>query len=136
MTVWLFALPHLDEFRVAGVVPKPACQVSQEGEHQERPGSAGAQCAPANLLRRAHLARGVGEEGAGQAGEEAAQTVGKATKEAAGNEWNKIDWTEERTEMSLLNFYREIAIALAVYKPLFRNVMAEIQLLIAVTIRH
>ena len=72
------------EILVAGVVSEPACQISQEGEHEKGPRSAGAQCAPANLLRRAHLARGVGEEGAGEAGEEVAKTVGKATKEAAG----------------------------------------------------
>ena len=75
---------------VSGVVSKPACQISQEGKHKEGTRSAGAQRASANLLRRAHLTGGIGEEGAGKAGEEVGQTVGEATKEAAGVWHNQI----------------------------------------------
>ena len=58
------------------MVSKPTGQVPQEGEHEEGAGSAGPQCPPADLLRRAVDPGGDGAQGTGTARQEAPQTAG------------------------------------------------------------
>ena len=60
--------------RNAGLVPEPARQVPQEGEHKEGAGTAGPQRAPADLQRGADPPRGDREAGAATQREEADAT--------------------------------------------------------------
>ena len=69
---------------VAGVVPKPARQVAEEGEHPQGSGPPGPQCAPADLQRRAPGSLRDRAARKAAAGEEAAKAGGE--DEADGGE--------------------------------------------------
>ena len=96
--------------RVAGVVPEPAGEVAQDGEHEEGPGPAGAQPAAADVQRPADLCRGDRatrprarrEETSQAAG--ARQSPGGAAHGDGGGEWRgggRADVTQQRREQLL-----------------------------------
>ena len=62
------------------MVPKPESQVAQEGAHEERPWTAGSQCPPTNVFRRADSGGRAGAERTRPQREETAQVAGEATE--------------------------------------------------------